>query len=60
MGETDIHKRLQLTNEAISRLERMLRDQPNSEGLRLNMQTLKRTEAYLQERLMSAEKARDA
>jgi len=60
MGETDIHKRLQLTNEAMSRLERMLRDQPNSEGLRLNMQTLKRTEAYLQETLMSAEEARDA
>jgi len=52
----EIKNRLELTSEAISRLERMLRDQPDSQGLLANMRTLEKTQRHLEEEFSSTAK----
>lgn len=45
----EIRKRIEITNEAISRLNLMLRDRPDSPGLLANMRVLERTSRELEQ-----------
>lgn len=52
----DIRKKIENTNEALSRLSRMLRDRPDSPGLLANMRVLERTSRELEQEFSSAAK----
>lgn len=52
----DIRKKIENTNEALSRLSRMLRDRPEAPGLLANMQVLERTSKELEQEFFSAAK----
>lgn len=52
----NIRKKIENTNEALSRLSRMLRDRPDAPGLLANMQVLERTSKELEQEFSSAAK----
>lgn len=52
----DIRQKIENTNEALSRLNRMLRDRPDSPGLLANMRVLERTSRELEQEFASAAK----
>jgi len=53
----DTRKKIENTNEALSRLSRMLRDRPDAPGLLANMQVLERTSRELEQEFSSAAKS---
>lgn len=52
----EIRNKIENTNEALSRLSRMLRDRPDSPGLLANMRVLERTSSELEQEFSSAAK----
>lgn len=55
-GLLDIRMKIENTNEALSRLSRMLLDRPNAAGLLANMRVLERTSQELEQEFLFAAK----